>query len=86
MDVRESLTQAMGRILQAIPKPQPPPPLQPQPVTQPAVEFPLGKGQLGQIFHQLNNYTKKDPSLLDDLASADVGKVRSSLLKLFCGI
>uniref|UniRef100_A0A5K3FE44 Annexin n=1 Tax=Mesocestoides corti TaxID=53468 RepID=A0A5K3FE44_MESCO len=73
LEVRESLTQAIGHILKAIPKQQPPPP--PNPVVQPAVEFPLGKGQLGQIFQQFNNYAMANSRILYEISSADMGKV-----------
>ncbi|KAL5111960.1 Annexin A7 [Taenia crassiceps] len=71
MEVRESLTQAIGHILKAIPRPQPPP----QPLQQPAVEFPLLMGPLSQVFQQFNSYVTNNSNIANELANADVGKV-----------
>ncbi|VDM17980.1 unnamed protein product [Hydatigera taeniaeformis] len=75
MEVRESLTQAIGHILKAIPKPQPPPPPPPQPLQQPAVEFPILKSPLSQVFQQFNSYATINSNIVDELSCADVGKV-----------
>ncbi|VDK38174.1 unnamed protein product [Taenia asiatica] len=72
MEVRESLTQAIGHILKAIPKPQPPPP---QPLQQPAVEFPMLKGPLSQVFQQFSSYAINNSNIANELSGADVGKV-----------
>lgn len=73
MEVRESLSQAIGHILKAIPKPQPPPP--PQPLQQPAVEFPMLKGPLSQVFQQFSSYATNNSNIANELLGADVGKV-----------
>lgn len=78
VEVRESLTQAIGHILQVISRERPP---QPPPSTAANLEFLAGtdsKGKhLGCIFQQLQNYMSNNSSAFIDLEKANIGKVGS---------